>query len=168
MVDDKDFIDRLGPVFLDSFFVVDSGRRLVRFNGAFVQMLGFRSAQRRELAGTPCYELLQLDICRDKCIALQALARDGHVRMEEIRGRAPDGRELVLELSAIPLRDDSGAVSGVFVTHRDVTDERRLKTRALEQQEDHRTERETLLKIIRDRDDELEALRRKAGPKRPR
>jgi PAS domain S-box-containing protein len=162
MADDRLFLDRLAPVFLDSFFVVDSGRRLTKFNSAFVQLLGLRSTQRREVMGTPCYELLQLDICRDKCIALQALEKDGHIRMEEIRGRAPDGRELVLALSAIPLRGDDGSVVGVFVTHRDVTDERRLKTRSLEQQEAHRNERETLLKIIRDHEEELETLRRRA------
>ena len=58
--------------------------------------------------------------------------------MEEIRGQTPDGRELVLELSAIPLKDENGQTTGVFVTHRDVTDESRLKARYLEEQAEHK------------------------------
>ena len=65
-----------------------------------------------------------------------------------------------------PLRDANKKVTGVFVTHRDVTDERRLKTRQIEEKEEHLKEREALLKIIRDRDEELTDLRSKVGRKR--
>ncbi|MEE8410777.1 MAG: PAS domain-containing protein [Myxococcota bacterium] len=166
MAGDDAFIDRFGPVFLDSYFVVDRERRITSFNPALLQLLDLRPTQRRELTGKPCYELLNLEICRDQCIALQALARDGHVRVEEILGKTHDGRDLVLELSAIPLHDANKKVTGVFVTHRDVTDERRLKTRQVEEKEEHLKEREALLKIIRDRDEELTDLRNKVGRNR--
>ena len=159
MPNDREAVDRLGKVFFDSYFVVDRERRIETFNEGFVQMLGLRPAERRQIRGSFCYDLLRLEICKDRCIALEALAKGDHVRKEEIRGTTANGREVVLERSAMPLRDESGQVVGVFVTDRDVTDERRLKTRYLEESEAHRQERDTLLRIIRDRDEDLGEVR---------
>lgn len=156
-------MSRFGAVFLDSWFVVDKDLRIQEFNPAFAQLLDLRPGERRKLIGVPCYEKLRLEICKENCIALETLKRNGHVRMEEIRGTTPDGRELVLELSAIPLRDADGNPTSVFVTHRDVTDERRLKARYLEEQTEHRRERASLLRIIEDRDVELENMRQRAS-----
>jgi PAS domain S-box-containing protein len=160
---DQKFLERFGTVFLDSYFVVDRNRRILQFNESFVQMIGYRPAQRRTVAGQQCFDLLKLEICRERCIALTCLERNGPVRMEEIKGKTPDGRDLVLELSAVPVRGDNDEVVGVFVTHRDVTDERRLKDRYVHEQEEQRSKTETLLKIIRDKDDELDKLRGAGG-----
>lgn len=160
MSSDQDFLKHFGTVFLDSYFVVDADRKLQSFNQGFGQMLGLSSGERRRAVGKPCYELLHLEICRERCIALECLERQSAVRMEEIRGRTPDGsRDLVLELSAVPVRSESGAIEGVFVTHRDVTDERRLKERYDEESKDHAEERSSLLKIIEEREAELLELR---------
>jgi PAS domain S-box-containing protein len=168
MADDHDAVERLGPVFLDSYFVVDRERRVLTHNAAFAQMLDLRGADRRKIKGSPCYESLRLEICKSNCIALQCMEKQAPVRMNEIRGQTKDGRELVLELSAIPLRNEQGQITGVFVTHRDVTDERRLKDRYLEEQTEHRTKVESLLKIIRDKDEELDRVKQSAsrGPGR--
>ncbi len=159
MFDDQKAIARLRRVFFDSYFIVDAERRVLDFNESFVQLLGLRPAQRRGIKGTPCHKLLNLTICRKGCIALECLARNGPVRKEEIQGETPSQRTLVLELSAIPLRDEADNVTGVFVTHRDVTDERRLKTRYLEAVDAHAKERAALLKIIKEREEEFEELR---------
>ncbi|MFC1610515.1 PAS domain-containing protein [Myxococcota bacterium] len=161
MADDFDFIDRFGSVFLDSFFVVDRERRICKFNPAFAEMLGIRIAERRRINGKRCFELVEMDICRNNCIALQCLAKNGPVRMEEIRGKAPDGRELVLELSAMPVSGPQGQVTGVFVTHRDVTDERNLMTRYMGEQKENKSKVDALLKILQEREKELEGLRKK-------
>ncbi len=154
-------LESFGPVFLDSYFVVDRNRRITDFNEAFVQMVGYRPAQRRQVAGSHCFDILKLEICRERCIALACLERNGPVRMEEIRGKTPDGRDILLELSAVPMRDDDGDITGVFVTHRDVTDERNLKDRYLKEQEEHQNKVQSLLQIIRDKDEELAAVRKK-------
>lgn len=164
MSSDEEFVKRFGAVFLDSYFVVDKDRHLLGFNQAFSQMLELRPSERRKLIGEHCYDKLRLEICKDRCIALEAIKKDSAVRMEEIRGTTAEGRELVLELSAIPLKDENGQTTSVFVTHRDVTDERRLKARYLDEQSDHRRERSSLLRIIEDREIELEDVR-KARPK---
>ncbi|MBI5510821.1 MAG: PAS domain-containing protein [Deltaproteobacteria bacterium] len=167
MADDLKAIERLGKVFFDSYFVVDRERRIIDFNEGFVQLLGLRPAQRRTLKGTHCYKMLSLDICKDHCIALECVTRGAPVRKEEIHGKGPNERELVLELSAIPLANEANEITGVFVTHRDVTDERRLKTRYLAEQEAHGKERDTLLRIIKEREEELEELRRRDKLRRP-
>jgi hypothetical protein len=89
------------------------------------------------------------------------MEKQAPVRMNEIRGQTKDGRELVLELSAIPLRNEQGQITGVFVTHRDVTDERRLKERYLEEETEHKKERSGLLRVIEERDTEIEKLRQR-------
>jgi PAS domain S-box-containing protein len=160
VADDRDFIARFGAVLFDSYFVLDSERRIVSFNPPFVQMLGARPSAKRELVGAHCYDVLKLNICSEQCIAVECLKRGAPVRMEEVHGTTAQGRELVLELSATLLRDDGHQVCGVFVMHRDVTDERRLKTRFLQEQQERRNEREALLHIIKDRDAELERIRR--------
>lgn len=157
MADDKDAINRLGAVFLDSYFVVDQELRIQSFNPAFSTMLGLRGAERRKLTHSFCYDHLKLEICRDRCIALEAINKKAAVRMNEIRGERTDGSELILELSAIPLKNEQGEIDGVFVTHRDVTDERRLKARYLEAQDHNKKERAALLKVIEERDVELES-----------
>jgi PAS domain S-box-containing protein len=156
---DEALLDRLGAVFLDSYFVVDRNRRIVRFNEHFVQLVGFRAAQRRQVPGRQCFDLLKLEICRERCIALACLEKNAPVRMSEIKGSTPDGRALVLELSAVPMRDETGHISGVFVTHRDVTDERNLKERSVEDAQQAKVQRETLLKIIQEKDEEIARLR---------
>jgi PAS domain S-box-containing protein len=159
MTDDKDAINRLGAVFMDSYFVVDRDLRIQSFNPAFNQMLNLRGGERRKLVNSFCYDYLKLEICQDRCIALEALKKNSTVRMNEIRGQRPDGTELILELSAIPLKNEKGEIDSVFVTHRDVTDERRLKERYLEEQDHHKKERAALLRVIEDRDVEIENMR---------
>ncbi len=161
MADDMEAVARLGPVFFDSYFVVDHDRRIRAHNPGFVQLLGLRQAQRRTIMGTQCFELLKLEICKDRCIAVECLKRNAPVRMEEIQGQTPSGRELVLELSAVPLRNAEGIVTGVFVTHRDVTDERRLKTRYLEEKAEHAQKLETLERRVAEQEQELVQLRRR-------
>lgn len=160
-MDDFGFLERFGPVFLDSFFVVDKDRRIQLINQPFAEMLGLRTGQKRAAIGKSCFELLNLDICKSGCIVLQCLAKNGPVRLEEVKGKTPDGRDLVLALSAIPLTGSDGKIAGVFVTHRDVTDERSLMTRYVDLQKQSKAKVDALLSIIQEREAELAKLRNK-------
>jgi PAS domain S-box-containing protein len=159
--DDRDAINRFGAVFFDSYFVVDKDRRITSHNAVFEQMLGLRPAQKRSVDGTHCFELLQLEICKERCIAVECLKKNAPVRMEEIKGKTPSGRDLVVEISAIPLRDDTGNIAGVFVTHRDVTDERRLKTRFKESQVEHEQKLAEVKAQLAAKEEELVQIRGK-------
>ena len=161
MADDLGFLDRFGAVLIDSYFVVDRERRIQRFNSAFLQMLGLRPSQRRTVQGTPCFKLLNLEICRQDCIALKCLSKNAPCRMEEIQGKTPDGRDIVLELSAMPLYGADQQVAAVLVIHRDVTDERHLKIKYDEAHQDNKNRVDVLLKLVQERDRELAELRQK-------
>lgn len=168
MSDDKEAIDRLGGVFLDSYFVVNKELRIHAFNAGFPQLLGMRNPDKRKLSGAFCHDLLKLEICRERCIAIDAMTRGTAVRLDEIRGERPDGTPLMLQISAVPLKNAKGEIEGACVTHRDVTDERRLKDRYLEEQDRHQKERSNLLRIIEERDLEIERLQAAPEDKRKR
>lgn len=161
MVDDNECLERISPAISDAYFVVDKDRRIVASNRAFSDLLGARSAERRRIQNTQCHQQLNLEICKDRCIALACLKKGETVRMHEVHGETANGRSIVLELTAMPLRTEAGETSGVLVVQREVTDERRLKQRFLDEQAERASEREALLRIIQQRDAELQDLRAK-------
>ncbi len=113
---------QFADILIDSYFIVDMERNIVDFNRAFHSMLPRKVA--RKLKTKKCHEVLQLDICKDGCIAEQCWKNNAHVRLDEIGGRVEgDDRELRFILSAIPLRDENGEVVGVLEVQRNVTDE---------------------------------------------
>ena len=158
----NDFIGLLTEVSYDPFFVIDQQRRITHFNNPFSLMLGLRGAKRRQIEGTPFDELLELDATGHACVT-DCLATDTNVRVQSVKATLPDGRELVLDMSALPLKNDTGRITGVLVLHRDVTDEQRLKVRYNQERQEHLNERDTLLKIITDRDLEIKKLKKASG-----
>ena len=163
--DNRD-LSALTWVLMDSFFILDDNREIIEHNSMLTQLVGVRGAERSRLKGTRCYERLRLEICQEHCIALRCMKEKQRVRMNEIRGQSSDGRNLVLELSAVPIQDDTGQVRGALVVHRDVTDERRLKDRFLEAEASHRRERSELLRVIDSRDNEIRRLKEPGPPRR--
>lgn len=153
----EEFLEQLTALSYDPFFVIDQDRRVVYCNDLFAVTLGIRAGQRRKLQGQPLSELCALDTTGEACLA-DCLRTDHNVRVQGATARLPDGRVLTLDLSASPLRDDTGAVTGIIVLGRDVTDEHRLKQRYNQERQEHHDERESLLRIIRDRDHELDRL----------
>jgi PAS domain S-box-containing protein len=158
MTDDLAALERIGAAFMDSYFVVDQELRLRAFNSAFPEMLGIPPAERPELRHTFCYDSVKLEICRDRCIALEAIRKNGPVRMSLIPGERPDGSNILLELAAVPLHNAAGEVEGVLVTHRDITETHQAAQKLATGLEQHRKERASLLKVIEERDREIEAL----------
>lgn len=157
-----DFITLLTELSYDPFFVINQERRVTHFNGPFSLMLGLRGARRRRLEGTPFDELMKLDDTGQACVT-DCLASDQNVRVQSVRAGLPDGRELVLDMSALPIKNESGRVTGVVVLQRDVTDEQRLKDRYNQERQEHLNERNTLLKIISDRDAEIKKIKKQLG-----
>lgn len=111
----------LTDAIIDSYFIVDRNRTIVRFNAAFRALLPRPAA--RNLVGKKCYEVLRLEICEDRCIAEQCWACNGNVRLDEISGRVDDSGDLRFILSAIPVRNSRGEVVGALEIQRNVTDE---------------------------------------------
>jgi PAS domain-containing protein len=147
---------RVANAIVDSYFVVDTERRIVDFNRAFFAMLPRQVA--RGLKGKRCFEVLELNICKSECIAQQCWADNRHVRLDEISGKVqgdPDAKDLRFILSAVPITDEAGTPVGALEIQRNVTDEAVVQVKYQEMLETEARERERLANQIRVRTKEL-------------
>lgn len=147
---------RTSSAIVDSYFVVDSDRNIVDFNRAFYAMLPRQVA--RGLKGKKCYDVIELNICKDKCIAQQCWESNRHVRLDEITGTVigdAEGQQLRFILSAVPVTDDAGNQIGAVEIQRNVTDEAVVQVKYQEMLETEARERERLATQIRARTKEL-------------
>jgi len=146
----KPFSDAL----IDSWFIVDQDRNIVEFNRAFFSLLPRQVA--RGLKGKKCYEVLELDICKDRCIAEQCWRDKRQVRLDEINGKPTQtDQPMRFVLSAIPILDDAGNAIGALEVQRNVTDEAVVQTKYQEMLDTEARERERLAQQIRSRTKEL-------------
>src|SRR5438093_10150925 len=109
----EQFKSTVADAFIDSWFIVDQERNIVEFNRAFFSLLPRQVA--RGLKGKKCYEVLELDICKERCIAEQCWRDKHHVRLDEINGRAAQGEsQMRFVLSGIPIYDEAGNTIGAL------------------------------------------------------
>ena len=147
---------RVANAIVDSYFVVDTERRIVDFNRAFYAMLPRQVA--RGLKGKKCFEVIELNICKSACIAQQCWADNKHVRLDEISGTIigdSEAQQLRFILSAVPITDESGGHVGALEIQRNVTDEAVVQVKYQEMLETEARERERLANQIRARTKEL-------------
>jgi PAS domain-containing protein len=145
---------RVANAIVDSYFVVDTERRIVDFNRAFFALLPRQVA--RGLKGKHCYEVLELNICKSECIAQQCWADNRHVRLDEISGAiAGESSKLRFILSAVPITDEHGNHVGALEIQRNVTDEAVVQVKYQEMLETEARERERLANQVRARTKEL-------------
>src|SRR5215467_6426946 len=145
---------RINNAIVDSYFIVDTDRRIVDFNRAFFALLPRHVA--RGLKGKHCYEVLELNICKNECIAEQCWANNRHVRLDEISGNiAGEAQKLRFILSAVPITDDAGNHVGALEIQRNVTDEAVVQVKYQEMLETEARERERLANQVRMRTKEL-------------
>ena len=147
---------RVNAAIVDSYFVVDTERRIVDFNRAFYAMLPRQVA--RGLKGKLCYEVIELNICHNECIAQQCWADNRHVRLDEISGTIigdSEAQQMRFILSAVPITDTDGSPVGALEIQRNVTDEAVVQVKYQEMLETEARERERLANQIRARTKEL-------------
>ena len=145
---------RVANAIVDSYFVVDSERRIVDFNRAFFALLPRQVA--RGLKGKRCHEVIELNICKTECIAQQCWADNRHVRLDEISGSiAGEAQKLRFILSAVPITDEHGNHVGALEIQRNVTDEAVVQVKYQEMLETEARERERLANQVRMRTKEL-------------
>ncbi len=145
---------RVSNAIVDSYFIVDTERRIVDFNRAFFALLPRSVA--RGLKGKHCYEVLERNICQEACIAKQCWNDNRHVRLDEISGNiAGEANKMRFILSAVPILDASGNAVGALEIQRNVTDEAIVQVKYQEMLETEARERERLAQQIRARTKEL-------------
>lgn len=144
----------IADAIIDSWFVVDADRTIVDYNRAFFALLPRQVA--RGAKGKKCYEVLELDICKERCIAQQCWRDQRQVRLDEIAGRPAQGEQAMrFILSALPILDEQGKVVGALEIQRDVTDVAVVQTKYQEMLDQEAQERERLVVQIRTRTKEL-------------
>jgi PAS domain-containing protein len=147
-------IRSVAGVIIDSYFVVDAERNIVDFNTSFFAMLP--RAIGRGLVGKKCYEVLELEICQERCIVEQCWKARRQVRLDEIRGRVVStDRKLAFILSALPFFHEDGSPQGAIVVHRNVTDEAAVQAKYQDMLENEKRDRERLMHVIRSRTKDL-------------
>lgn len=147
---------RVNNAIVDSYFVVDTERRIVDFNRTFYAMLPRQVA--RGLKGKKCYEVIELNICKTECIAQQCWTDNRHVRLDEISGQIlgdAEAKQMRFILSAVPITDEAGRHVGALEIQRNVTDEAVVQVKYQEMLETEARERERLANQIRARTREL-------------
>ena len=145
---------RVNNAIVDSYFIVDTERRIVDFNRAFFALLPRQVA--RGLKGKHCYEVLELNICKSECIAQQCWNDNRHVRLDEISGSVQgETQKMRFILSAVPITDESGNHVGALEIQRNVTDEAVVQVKYQEMLETEARERERLANQVRARTKEL-------------
>ena len=145
---------RVANAIVDSYFVVDVDRRIVDFNRAFFALLP--RAVARGLKGKHCYDVIELNICKNECIAQQCWTDNRHVRLDEISGNVVgEAQKLRFILSAVPITDEHGNHVGALEIQRNVTDEAVVQVKYQEMLETEARERERLANQIRARTKEL-------------
>jgi PAS domain-containing protein len=145
---------RVSSAIVDSYFVVDTERRIVDFNRAFFALLPRQVA--RGLKGKHCYDVLEHNICKTECIAQQCWADGRHVRLDEISSNiVGEEQKLRFILSAVPITDEAGNPVGALEIQRNVTDEAVVQVKYQEMLETEARERERLANQVRARTKEL-------------
>ncbi len=123
MEDLLSLLERIGPVFVDAFCVVDREGRIIEFNRHFSSL--FPRSVARKLRGTECCQFLKLGICETGgCLADQCLESQAAVRFDEILATVEglEGERCFI-VSAVPLAvSDEDEPEGVLIVLRDVSD----------------------------------------------
>ena len=155
----------------DPWFVVDADRNIRDYNEAFEALVrrGASATDDRGGAGVgpegrKCYELLELSMCRDDCIALQAIRQGGPARRDDVAGHVVGltaepgsraGGEVLLRAGAAPLTDLPELPAGAFVVYRDVLDVGRQLEARQEALEGGAARRQELERALKERTREL-------------
>lgn len=146
----------VAPAIIDSYFVVDTELKIVDFNRAFYAMLPRQIA--RGLKGRKCFEVVELNVCENNCIAKQCWEAAKQVRLDEITGTVigdAEATKMRFILSAVPITDANGTNIGALEIQRNVTVEANVQEKYQEMLENEAMERERLATQIRVRTKEL-------------
>ena len=156
---DLDRTKSLAGAIRDPWFIVDADRNIRDHNEAFLKLIGGDDPQ-----GRKCYELLELSMCRDDCIALQAIHQGGPARRDDVEGVLAATRDpVVVEGGAAPLTDVEEMPAGALVVYRDVTAAARTREAHEEALDLEASKRQELERTLKERTRELLAAHEDAG-----
>jgi PAS domain S-box-containing protein len=132
----------------DAVFGTDLSGRIVSWNPAAARLFGYRCD---EILGRSASILAPTARLAEQAGLLQAILQGRPVRQLETVRLRKDGTRVDVALSAAPIRDASGRVTGISVTERDITGRHlaRRRRRDLERQAREALRAETLSFLAR-------------------
>ena len=108
----------------DGVLAIDSEQRITAFNPAAAAITGM---PQDEAVGRKCFDVLRPDVCNDACPVLQAMATGATVNSRRVTIINAEGEEIIVSISAAPLRDRAGNIVGGVETFRDLSAVERLR-----------------------------------------
>ena len=108
----------------DGVMAVDSEQTITAFNPAAAVITG---VPHNEAIGRKCFDVLRPDVCDDACPVRQAMATGATVNPRRVTIINAEGDEIVVSISAAPLRDRAGNIVGGVETFRDLSAVERLR-----------------------------------------
>ncbi len=102
----------------DGVLAVDSEQTITAFNPAAAAITG---VPRDEAIGRKCFDVLRPDVCNDACPVRQAVATGATVNPRRVTIINAEGDEVIVSISAAPLRDRAGNIVGGVETFRDLS-----------------------------------------------
>ncbi len=101
----------------DGIIAHDNRRHIICFNRAAEMITGYC---REEVLGRDCHKVFEGGFCGGKCSFRGGVPEFDHISYS-IDIAAKDGEERRVEMSAAPMRDNSGKAAGCLASFRDVT-----------------------------------------------
>ena len=152
-------INEVGSASLDAMCVINTDGRFLAFNRVFHSMLP--RALVRRLKSRPVSDVITMyrsgtpfDLLSD------CFKRGTALRYDEIQARIGDEEDLkIVNVSAMPLRNQGKTVEAALLILRDVTDEGKVQQKYQHMLKEEALERAQLQETIEDKDEELLTLR---------
>ncbi|MGV1099804.1 sigma 54-interacting transcriptional regulator [Thiovibrio sp. JS02] len=102
---------------VDGVFSVDNKWRITSFNRAAENLTGWR---KEDAIGKPCREVFKSSSCGDDCILAQSIASSKPLENKSVFITHASGKRIATTISAAPLRDAQGKITGGVQVFRDV------------------------------------------------
>lgn len=110
----------------DGIVAHDMDRKIFYFNKAAEQITGYPE---KEVTGRDCHEVFPGNLCGGKCLFCEDSVPKFDVKKEELTIRTRDGEERLVDATMKNLVGADGQRTGVLLSFRDLTRERRLARR---------------------------------------
>ncbi|MFW6324584.1 MAG: sigma-54 interaction domain-containing protein [Desulfovibrionales bacterium] len=102
----------------DGVFTIDRDWNVTSFNQAAAEITGILP---QEAVGRKCWEVFQTGICDGGCMLKACMEGQGRLSNKSVSIRRPDGKKVLVSISAAPLKNKRGEIIGGVETFRDIT-----------------------------------------------
>jgi len=104
----------------DAVFLYDKNLKIVGVNQAAEKIFGMGAG---DLIGRHCQDVFRCATCELGCAMLQGLGESACLPTGTVNLRTDNGRQRMMVIRTVQVRDETGALEGVVATVRDITDE---------------------------------------------